>query len=488
MSALLLGGCASAKKSVTPPQPPVVEPTDPIPEELRLTGNEYFPGQTSLTDKVGKDGFNGTLAILDFTIDDPDPDHAERVSETAIGAGVPERHITIQGDTRMQSDGVSNVPEGTRVAVMPVFPAYHKGDGLFLASHGSLIAIAGANNMEDSYNGDRDIYSNPNHPAWTDRCIPSCGTDDYYHTMNTLKNGAGRALLATLVSIRADGTADPVDYVVMCGDAMYWCFAVRELPLNRRGVGGTSHAAPILGAHAFYLSQLWDTAEEVFGVLRECAVDIGEPGVDREFGLGVPSAICGTVQNRERQVASSSLSVWGSSAVIPALLSEGRSSVSFSRNPSMTVSFTPRTPDLFVSFSSLAAGKSFRRGSTSFTALAGAGLSPLGVSSSLTGRGWSYFAETGLKRTFLDGNASSLSFLAAAGAQTGTFTSLAARTGVAFHKASFTVYTGATYARASVAIPGHAAVGVPPASAATLGWEVSLHRSFSLASLGFRRE
>jgi len=494
---LLLSGCAGTKSVNTPtPQPPppppntpTPQPPNPIPEELRLVGSEHYPGQTNLTDKVGTNNLSGTLAILDHCLN---PEHGceyhpEAVKKFAIQAGVPDSHITLQASTSMQFDGVPNVPEGTRVAVLPIFPAYNRGDGLFLAKHQTLIAVAGANNMEDSYNGDRDIYGNPNHPAWH---IPE------YHDwmMDALRNANGRALLATWAYINPqDGTASPFKGAVMCGDAMHWCFAVRWPENQSYGdfdffdeVGSTSLAAPILGAHAFYLSQLWDTAEEVFSVLRECAVDVGEPGPDREFGLGVPTAICDTVQNRAQNQASASLSVTGSSAVIPALLSGGSSTFSLSRQPSLSLSFSQRTPDLYLSFNSLALGKSFQRGNTSFTALAGTGYTPLGVSSSLTRRGVAYFAETGLKRTFLTREHSSVSFLAAMGVQTGTLTAATARAGLALHNPLFTLYTGATYTKASVPIPGHRAVGVPATSASKLGWEVSLHRSFSLKPLGFR--
>lgn len=484
VSIFLLGGCAKKQgmnfvppTNVVPPTP-VVQPPNPIQEELRLLGNEQYPGQNALTSKVGRGNLRGKIVIQDT----PDTWHADLVKETAVNAGVPEGHIVIQTDFfDFESETLAS-PEDTRVVAIPQWPAFFEREGIALAKQNSIIAVASAGNVDGDTNWQSDVY-HPNHPEG------SALAGVYSDVMGALQVANGKAVLATWAIINTDGTASPWEHAVMCGDTMEWCFAVRmpnDLYEKRaaNGFPGTSLAAPILGAHAFYLSQLWDTADEVFGVLKECAVDIGEQGVDREFGLGVPSAICETVQNREQRVAASSLSVRGSSSVIPALLSEGKNSFSFSGRPSLALSFAQETPDLFISLSSFAMGKSFKSGNTSFTALAGTGLAPLGVYSSFTGRELAYFGETGLSRTFLTRDNSSVSFLTAIGAQAGSLNALATRAGLALRRPSFTVYTGATYARASVPIPGHEAVGRPPISASGLGWEVSLHRSFSLRSLG----
>lgn len=458
---------------------PVPDPPNPIPEELRLEGNEQYPGQHALTEKVGKDNLEGIL----FINDEPDSEHANLVKEVAVNAGVPESHI-VTGVKWIRHDTLA-FPEGTRTAVIPLFPAFFEIEGVLFGEQNTIFAVGSAGNVNGDTEWQRDIYR-PDHPEDS-----RMGTV-YRDMMAALRAANGKAVLATWAIINADGTASPWEHAVMCGDTKDWCFAVRmpdDLYRNRadNGYPGTSLASPILGAHAFYLSQLWDTADEVFGVLKECAVDIGEIGVDREFGLGVPSAICETVQTREKQAASSSLSVRGTSLAIPSLLSEGGSSFSFnSGQPHLSLSFTPNTPDVFLSFRSLALGKSFTRGNTSFTALAGAGFSPIGVSSSYTPERMTYFAETGLRRTLLTRENSSLSFLSAIGAQAGTLTSFTTRAGLAFHRRHFTLYTGASYAKASVPIPGHEAVGLTPVPASKLGWEVSLHRSFTLRSLGLR--
>ena len=50
---------------------------------------------------------------------------------------------------------------------------------------------------------------------------------------------------------------------------------------------------------SFYLAQLYPTAEEIIETLNVCAIDIGEPGIDREFGRGLASITCEPVIMRE---------------------------------------------------------------------------------------------------------------------------------------------------------------------------------------------
>ena len=53
---------------------------------------------------------------------------------------------------------------------------------------------------------------------------------------------------------------------------------------------GTSSASAQVAVFAFYLRQLWDTTTEVLEVMQKTAIDIGEPGVDEEFGWGLMNA------------------------------------------------------------------------------------------------------------------------------------------------------------------------------------------------------
>ena len=61
----------------------------------------------------------------------------------------------------------------------------------------------------------------------------------------------------------------------------------------------TSGAAAVLGAISYYLSHLYPTPEEVVSVLRSCAIDVGEPGVDEEYGVGLVNLFCPEVLEKE---------------------------------------------------------------------------------------------------------------------------------------------------------------------------------------------
>jgi len=474
-------GCAAKNEPEVVPEPW----TDPIPEELRLTGTEQYPGQNGLVQKVGTGNLKGRLVILDAPADG---EHAGYVKQRVVDAGVPEEYFSIQEETNIQHGGELTVPSDTRVIVRPDWPALRRWeDGEVLAKH-NIIAVLSAGNLYPEFGSGRDYYR-PDHPVWNK--FPEVA--DYNSVMQGLRGANGKALLATWAEVQTDGSIVPIQKAVMCGDAMEWCYAVRVPPNLLQWVrdgGSTSLAAPILGAHTFYLFQLWDTAEEVLGVLRECAIDAGDPGVDREFGLGIPTAICKTIQDREVQTAGASLAVGGRSVVVSSLLAGPGRSVSFGNRMNLSLSPSAKLPDLFVSFSSLAAGKTIRRGDKTFiSAAAGAGYAPLGVSSSLTSPGASLFAEAGMSRELLAAGNTSLAVLAVFGAERGPVSTLTGRAGAVLRHRSFSLYGGAVHTTASVAIPGHRAVGVPPAAVSKAGWEIALSRSFSVGRKdGVRRK
>ena len=472
-------GCAT-KNGPGVARPILPEPVNLIPEPLRLSGSEQYPGQNDLVEKVGTSDLAGRVQILDYSIQTEDPSHAEMVRQIVMNAGVPAENVSVQADPRFQIRGTLNVPQHARVIIRTDAPAYRKGDGEVLAGH-NIIAVASAGNVDwvEGHEHDRDWFRS-DHPVWEK--LKEYGDYDYPSTMRAFRNANGKALLATWADVRTDGSIVPVEKAVMCGDAMEWCFAVRAPPdllQDARQGGATSSAAPVLGAHTFYLFQLWDTAEEVFGVLKECAIDAGDPGVDREFGLGIPTAVCKTVQDREVQAAGASLSVGRGSAVVSSLLAGPGSSLSLGTDVSLAFSPMEKAPDLFASFSTIAAGKTLQLGRTTLSALTGVGYAPLGVSSRLTRPGHSLFAEAGASREVHSREQFSLSLLAAAGAERGPINTVTARTGAVFKHRSFSLYGGAVFTDARVPIPGHEAVGVPPVSVLGAGWEIALSRSFS---------
>ena len=78
----------------------------------------------------------------------------------------------------------------------------------------------------------------------------------------------------------------PNENSVTCGDLAKHCFTVTH------SYDGTSFAAPRVSAVLFHLRQMYETAEEAVAAAKQCVQDIGEPGIDREFGLGLLDLRC----------------------------------------------------------------------------------------------------------------------------------------------------------------------------------------------------
>ena len=108
----------------------------------------------------------------------------------------------------------------------------------------------------------RDLWSTE-HPFWEGYKI------QYYNNMISAFK-TGKVIAATSAIETEEGDIVPSKAVVQCGDIAEWCFTV--LPR-----GYTSGASARLAAMAFYLAQLYPTAEEIVDAMNVCAIDIGEP-------------------------------------------------------------------------------------------------------------------------------------------------------------------------------------------------------------------
>ena len=151
------------------------------------------------------------------------------------------------------------------------------------------------------------------------------GYSSYAEIIASLRTG--KAIVAVWADVDENGDIVPYASSVKCGNAGNSCFAV-ILPRELHGSSGhgTSFAAPRLGAAAFYLRQLWDRAEQVVGVLRQCAIDIGAPGVDDEFGAGAVNVDCPTVHNKEVSTAAASVSTEARSPALDSMTGLGTAS------------------------------------------------------------------------------------------------------------------------------------------------------------------
>ena len=252
----------------------------------------------------------------------------------------------------------------------------------------------------------------------------------------------------------------PNENTAMCGDTKEYCFSVYSK--NTPSLGGSSSAATIrLSGIAFYLSQLFPTAEEAVSVLRECAIDVGEPGPDREYGVGVVNLFCAPVLEKELSVVSESSKASSTSSTLNTLtdplLSSSKvllfSSVDFSWGMQGHV------------------GISYATRSLQAVAVAGFGFAPLGISSSLYQPARVPFVELGVRKPLIP----NVAFVGTYGYQIGNLSVHSVRTGLqvekSLQKVRFSVYGGRHFFRTSVGLPGYQMAGARKVSFSRSAWE-----------------
>ena len=233
--------------------------------------------------------------------------HSEYIfTDKEEGTGVAKKNIVFFSQFRrstlnegnpglelLLSDAWTELREATRVVHLPLFVPLRRPKDAPRIQTTNILFVLGVGNMHDSFKEDRDVYS-PGHivwrePFWLNRPISHKNVIEVYKT--------GKAIAATSAQVNEDGTVSPHERVVQCGDIKESCFTI--VPAQ-----ATSNASARLAAMSFYLSQFWETPEEVVEVLKQCAIDVGEPGVDREYGQGVANLLCPAVLKKELEVVS----------------------------------------------------------------------------------------------------------------------------------------------------------------------------------------
>ena len=179
--------------------------------------------------------------------------------------------------------------EETRVITVPYLLVFmDKQDEERIKATDNILFIVSAGNANEA-GGGRDLY-NSEHPIWERASFKG-------HFENVIKaRQTGKVLTATSAWVLETEEIVP-HRVASCGDIKESCFTI--LPQQ-----STSGASAKLSSMAFYLSQLYATEEEVREALEVCAVDIGEPGIDREYGRGAANLLCPRVLEREIEIVS----------------------------------------------------------------------------------------------------------------------------------------------------------------------------------------
>ena len=376
----------------------------------RIEEDEAFAGQNRLEEKVKAGGaLRGQLTILDF--DEPGYSHSDLMLDVARDMGIPEENLHL-AEYRSLKRAIANKPairEKTLVFGAPTGWATDVSDWdvNFLRQHNYLAVVAAGNTDTDN----RNLWFRT-HAVWEG--------DKWKNAFAAF--GTGKFIIAKHADADSAGNIVAYEGNVKCGQAKEYCYS---LMLNRSHSGsGTSSASVRLGALTFYLFQLWDTPQEVVGVLNTCAEDIGEPGIDEEFGRGIVSVVCDTVQHRERRAVTSSLQVSHSATPVMSQMTvthDSRHLVPHSpQSLSAPVSlewfklfYTVRGHDLETVTGHLG-GRFSLRGTELFIS-GGSDHTPLGVYSPLRPAVRTPFLELGTRRTLFSRRGHTVSLLGAYG-------------------------------------------------------------------------
>ena len=272
-------------------------------KKVRVTNTLSFPGLRDLIGHINDHGgHRGKLVISELHVGQAfEGSHAQQTVYVSMKEeGVPTENVFVHGpgitDWReLYPYGILTHPNNaslraeTLVVNRSVFPAFRPEDSEPIARN-NIVFVGATSNVDRSSENkcdpedmpDRDLW-HPDHSLWS--CEGANNHGIYRGAMQAI--ATGKVLYATSADLRQDGSIEPNRYVIKCGDTMAYCFAVP----TARGTG-TSISTAKLSAAVFHLFQLYERAEDVVQALKRCTRDIGEPGIDREFGNGLVDFRC----------------------------------------------------------------------------------------------------------------------------------------------------------------------------------------------------
>ena len=436
----------------------------------RIEADEIFSGQDALEEKIKAAGpLKGKLVVMDSSFGTDDPRHAERMRRHILDIGVPEENVTLVnidwnffGGNRWQE-----VRQDTLVVSHPTTWASHEfgergGRGIpSYIRRLNILHVAAVGNTNTF--GNRDLWY-PNHANW--KRFPG-GYEKALAAFATNK-----VILATYARLDSEGNVVPNPETVRCGNAKNSCFAVLLPPDGRHQ--NSSDASARLGALTFYLAQLWNTPQKIVRVLNACAEDVGEPGIDEEFGRGVASVVCETVRNREVGLVAQSTLVSSASPVLnqmtamPATVSLPRSLVSQSLTMPTRLRFFHAINGYNLETITGYVGSRLSLGGTDLFIASGADRTPLGIHSSLLPEARIPFMELGTKRILLSHGRHRVAVLGVYGYGEGNSMSahvghVGARYEGGFASGSLSLDVGYRRTQGYIGIPGYREAGASPA-------------------------
>ena len=467
MAALaLLWGCSGAPGGYSIVHPLPAPPPAPVPEPEP----EPVAGKEALGSRIeAAGGFEGMVVVFDNS----EEWHGQVMRETLIEWGVPADLIAfppystyVLDISQFEHERNADLLARTRVAHVPQHAPYDEDDTAAMIARRNIVWAAATGNTHASrVGGDRDMWR-PDHPIWArlhrgEPCCPNAWE-------NHMKAFAtGKALLATYATRDGEGGYVWDELLVPCGEARHACFAIAQPPDEREG---TSTASAKLAAVAYYVFQLYEKAEEVVDTLKECAEDIGEPGVDAEFGLGLVSLACARVENAEVLTASSSLVLRWDAPALEGLL-DFRPSAGFRVQASRWIADRDGLP-----LARAVADYGFGRLDLSLSV--GRGRAPLGVGSRYVHGRPALYAETAAGWRLFGQDDRDVRAVLSFGRGGGSLTPRTSRAGLAWRETAagwtWSAYAGRSRIEAWVGIPGHRQANRDRSRASASGWEALL--------------
>ena len=261
-------------------------------------------------------GWRDTLLVGDIL----ESQHGINMRDVLIGMGIPETSLSFSlnnwGSILEGNRGLSEFTSGryeslrrrTRVVHVPLSTPFatdldverlrKESNTLFVTTTGNSYSYERIDRINSPTSRPWDIWSN-NHLLWQ--------ADGYWRVGSTAERNQkvyqnnleiarlGNVIFASSANVSSDSmTVVPHRNVIRCGTLKDACFTI--IPRQ-----STSRASARLSAMTFYLAQFWDTPQEIVSVLKECAIDAGEPGPDIEYGLGIANLLCGPVLQKEME-------------------------------------------------------------------------------------------------------------------------------------------------------------------------------------------
>ena len=252
--------------------------------EVEITSIVAHSGQQALVDRIKQaGGWSGRIYIDEFP-----NSHSDRVFRKLLQEGVPREYIERPDDnisTPTDPDlFVRNFSVLTPIRIQSRVDYITRNNEVVVVAAGNARSRNVVKCVDEDYPNPRDLWDR-SHPYWTCTEVNSRISPEWFDAMLAAVE-TGKVLIAIRVNREEDGSVTPSERSVTCGELAEYCFAVTH------AYDGTSFAAPRVAAVLFHFRQMYETAEEAVAAAKQCVEDVGEPGPDWEFGLGVLDLNC----------------------------------------------------------------------------------------------------------------------------------------------------------------------------------------------------